>query len=71
MKTTVKAPAKINLTLEVLSKRPDGYHEISTIMQAVSLYDTVTLSSNDSGEITISCNYEGVPCDEKHLLQGG
>ena len=41
MKTTVKAPAKINLTLEVLSKRPDGYHEISTIMQAVSLYDTV------------------------------
>ena len=67
MKTTVKAPAKINLTLEVLSKRPDGYHEISTIMQAVSLYDTVTLSSNDSGEITISCNYEGVPCDEKNI----
>lgn len=67
MKTTVKAPAKINLTLEVLSKRPDGYHEISTIMQAVSLYDTVTLSSNDSGEITISCNYDGVPCDEKNI----
>ena len=67
MKTTVKAPAKINLTLEVLSKRPDGYHEISTIMQAVSLYDTVTLSTNDSGEITISCNYEGVPCDEKNI----
>ncbi len=67
MKTTVKAPAKINLTLEVLSKRPDGYHEISTIMQSVSLYDTVTLSSNDSGEITISCNYDGVPCDEKNI----
>lgn len=67
MKKTVKAPAKINLTLEVLSKRPDGYHELATIMQAVSLYDIITLSDNDSGIITISCNYEGVPCDEKNI----
>lgn len=67
MKKTVKAPAKINLTLEVLSKRPDGYHELATIMQAVSLYDIITLSDNDSGKITISCNYEGVPCDEKNI----
>lgn len=67
MKITVKAPAKINLTLEVLSKRPDGYHEISTIMQAVSLYDIITLSDNDSGKITLSCNYEGIPCDEKNI----
>lgn len=67
MKTTVKAPAKINLTLEVLSKRPDGYHELATIMQAVSLFDTITLEDNDSGEITLSCNYEGVPCDEKNI----
>ena len=67
MKITVKAPAKINLTLEVLSKRPDGYHELATIMQAVSLYDIITLTDNDSGEITLSCNYEGVPCDEKNI----
>ncbi len=38
---TLKAPAKINLTLEVLGKRPDGYHEIRTVMQTVGMYDTL------------------------------
>lgn len=66
-KIKVLAPAKINLTLDVLGKRPDGYHNISTIMQAIDLYDTVTLSENESGEITISCDYEGVPCNEKNI----
>src|ERR1700683_2229468 len=37
----VRAPAKVNLFLEVLAKRPDGYHEIATLMVAVSLYDTL------------------------------
>ena len=67
MEIKVLAPAKINLTLDVLGKRADGYHDISTIMQAVDLYDTVTLTDNESGEITISCNYEGVPCNEKNI----
>lgn len=67
MEIKVLAPAKINLTLEVLGKRPDGYHDIATVMQAVDLYDTVTLSDNDSGEVTISCNYEGVPCDDRNI----
>ena len=35
----VRASAKVNLSLEVLGKRPDGYHEIVTVMQAVDLYD--------------------------------
>ncbi|HEY7269220.1 MAG TPA: 4-(cytidine 5'-diphospho)-2-C-methyl-D-erythritol kinase, partial [Dehalococcoidia bacterium] len=39
----VKAPAKINLTLEVLSKRGDGYHEVATVMQTIDLCDTVTV----------------------------
>ena len=64
MEIKVKAPAKINLTLEVLGKRPDGYHNISTVMQAVDLYDVITITDNDSGKVTISCNYEGVPCDD-------
>lgn len=34
-------------------------------MQSVDLYDTITVTDNDSGQITVSCNYEGVPCDEK------
>ena len=67
MEIKLKAPAKINLSLDVLGKRPDGYHELATIMQAVSLFDTITLEDNDSGEITLSCNYEGVPCDEKNI----
>lgn len=67
MEIKVKAPAKINLSLEVLGKRPDGYHEIATVMQAVDLYDTVTLTQNDSGKVTISCNYEGVPCDDSNI----
>ena len=39
----VKAPAKVNLTLEVLGRRPDGYHELRTILQAIGLYDILTL----------------------------
>ena len=43
MEVKVLAPAKINLSLDVLSKRADGYHNISTVMQAVDLYDTIML----------------------------
>ena len=43
-KVVIETPAKINLTLEVLGKRDDGYHEIASVMQAVSLFDTLTLS---------------------------
>lgn len=67
MEIKVLAPAKINLTLDVTGKRSDGYHNIETVMQTVDLYDEVTITDNDSGEITISCNYEGVPCDESNI----
>ena len=39
MKITVKAPAKINLTLDIVGKRADGYHDVAMVMQTVSLYD--------------------------------
>ncbi len=48
---TIKAPAKINLTLEVLGKRDDGYHEIASVMQAVSLFDTLTLSTAEDVQL--------------------
>lgn len=67
MNVTVKAPAKINLSLDVLGKRPDGYHELATVMQSVSLYDTVTVTQNDSGKVTIACDYPGVPCDDSNI----
>ncbi len=46
-RVTVFAPAKVNLTLEVLGKREDGYHEIASVMQAISLFDTLTFSQSD------------------------
>ncbi len=51
---TLKAHAKINLTLEVLGRRDDGYHEVATIMQTVDLHDTVRLTPDD--DITLTCD---------------
>ena len=48
MKIKVKAPAKINLSLDILGRRPDGYHEISMVMQTIDLYDIVTITTDDS-----------------------
>lgn len=52
---TLTAPAKINLMLDVTGRRPDGYHTLLTIMQSISLADTVYLSANGSGSITVDC----------------
>lgn len=63
------APAKINLTLDILGKRPDGYHDVSMIMQSVDLCDEVTLTRTENpGEIAISCNVEGIPCDNRNIV---
>lgn len=51
---TLSAPAKINLTLEVLGRRDDGYHDVASIMQTVDLYDTVTLQ--DAAETALECD---------------
>ena len=51
-KVTVQAPAKVNLTLEVLGKRPDGYHEIASVMQTISLFDILTFSPSDEVKVT-------------------
>lgn len=70
MKVTVKAPAKINLSLDIIGKRPDGYHNVSMVMQTVSLYDTVTVESADAegDSIIVSCPaYPDVPSDESNI----
>ena len=51
---TVRAYAKINLTLEVLGRRDDGYHDIASILQTVSLHDTLTFEEAD--DITLDCD---------------
>lgn len=70
----LKAYAKINLALDIVGKRVDGYHELKTIMQQVDLYDVIKLyaeaesgGSNDKGQILISCNDTIVPTDERNL----
>ena len=62
---TVNAPAKINLYLDVLGKLENGYHTIESIMQAVSLYDTVEVEAD--GKISLECNESEVPLDERNL----
>jgi 4-diphosphocytidyl-2-C-methyl-D-erythritol kinase len=52
----MRAPAKVNLFLEVLGKRPDGYHEIATLMVAVDLFDTLKFKEEFSGDIRLTCS---------------
>src|ERR1043166_5424387 len=61
----VSAAAKVNLALEVLSKRADGYHEIATVMQAVDLSDRLTLE--DAPMLEVRTSAPGVPTDERNL----
>ncbi|GFN36695.1 4-(cytidine 5'-diphospho)-2-C-methyl-D-erythritol kinase [Tepidimicrobium xylanilyticum] len=59
--------AKINLALDILYKRDDGYHEINTIMQQIDLKDRVVIRNKDSG-IDIQCNNKDVPIDRNNLV---
>lgn len=66
----IKCPAKINLTLEVLNKREDGYHNIKSIMQMINLYDYLTISIGHAEEnkILLSGNNNEIPYNEKNLV---
>lgn len=66
MKLTVNAPAKINLYLDVVTRRENGYHDIESIMHTVSLCDIITVELCDSG-ITLSSNFPHVPTDERNI----
>ena len=63
----VRAYAKINLILDITGKLKNGYHSIYSVMQSVSLCDTVEITLNDSGKITVECEKEGVPEDESNI----
>ena len=62
----LEAPAKINIFLKVLSKRSDGYHELVSWMQKLSLYDLITLHAT-SANITLQCPDSSIPEDESNL----
>ncbi|MDR3632818.1 MAG: 4-(cytidine 5'-diphospho)-2-C-methyl-D-erythritol kinase [Isosphaeraceae bacterium] len=64
----VLAPAKLNLFLEVLGKRPDGYHELESLMVAVDLYDTLSFADDASGRVTLRCDDPSLPTDGRNLV---
>ena len=66
----VKCPAKINLDLKVIGKRPDGFHNIESTMQTINLYDVLAIfvMDSDSEEITIDGNSKEIPYDETNLV---
>ena len=69
-KIQVKCPAKINLTLEILNKRDDGFHNIKSIMQMISLYDIldIEIKENTKTEILLCGNSSEIPYNEKNLV---
>ena len=67
MRLLVKAPAKINLSLDVLYKRPDGYHEVEMIMTTIDLADRLELSLLEKDRIQIVSHNRFVPDDQRNL----
>ncbi|MBO5227105.1 MAG: 4-(cytidine 5'-diphospho)-2-C-methyl-D-erythritol kinase [Ruminococcus sp.] len=68
MKTiTLNAPAKVNLALDVIGKREDGYHLLETVFQSVSIYDKLTVTLLEENIIELTCNEPELPCNEKNL----
>ena len=59
--------AKLNLTLDVLGKRPDGYHDLKSVMQTVSIRDDVEIDIGTGKPWTLECSMEGIPTDERNL----
>ena len=65
---TLPAFAKINWTLRVLGKRPDGYHEIRTVLQTISLHDTLSFTATETPHLVLSCDDETVPAGAENLV---
>ena len=67
----IKTPAKINLSLEIVDKLPNGFHSLSSVMQTVSLYDYLTFkvsSSKGENKIILKGNSDKIPYDEKNII---
>lgn len=61
------AYAKVNLSLDILGKREDGYHDLKSVMQTVSLRDDIEIDVGTGKPWCLKCDKEGIPCDERNL----
>ena len=66
-KIRVRAHAKINLYLDVVGKREDGYHNLKTIFHSIGLHDDIIISKGETKDITVHCEHPSVPCDSRNL----
>ena len=66
-KIRVRAHAKINLYLDVVGKREDGYHNLETVFHSIGLHDDVIIRKQDTKDITIHCEHPAVPSDASNL----
>ena len=64
----IKSPAKVNLFLEVVGRRPDGYHNLETIFQEIDLCDELRLEEAEKGRIKLTTNSKDVPTDRTNLI---
>ena len=64
----VRSPAKINLHLEVLGLRPDGFHELAMVMQSIDLADTLRMRPSADGQISLRCDQPDLPTDGTNLI---
>jgi 4-diphosphocytidyl-2-C-methyl-D-erythritol kinase len=67
LRVKVRAPAKINLWLEIIRKRDDGYHDLSSLMLPIGIYDCLELESHEGSGISLECDDPGVPLDGSNL----
>lgn len=67
-KLTIQGMAKINLGLDVIRRREDGYHEVKMVMQTLNLCDTLTIEKSDTTSITIQVGNAPLPADENNLI---
>src|SRR5512139_2358168 len=64
----LESPAKVNLRLEILNKRKDGYHELRTVLQKISLHDTLHFSLKEEKGISIATDHPNLPAGKTNLV---
>jgi len=68
MDLTVRSPAKINWTLRIIQRREDGFHELESLVSALTLYDELAFSPTPGSGFSLTCDVAGIPVDKRNLI---